>query len=173
MKLLGLPGRMQSTFPLMEALVRAVDVGATNSHVQAYGFWNEPASPALNPAPEAVIAAATGADAVIAKSFGTRVTTLAESAHGFRPKWCVFIGAPLNWLAATGATAALRAQPDVSPTLFIQQTADPTGAFRELAALVPASARATLVEVPGNDHVYDDTAALARLIDAWVAGLRR
>ncbi len=137
MNLLGLPGRQPSTFALMEALVSAVHGGATSTHVQTYGFWKAPPSRVLDPAPEAVIASASGAIAVIAKSFGTRVTTLAESDHGFKPEWCVFIGVPLNWLAATGATSALKAQPAFCPTLFIQQTADPTGAFGELAALVP------------------------------------
>ena len=95
MKLLGLPGRKASTLAQMVELVGSVRLGQTQGRVQEYGFWG--AEDVANPdaEPVALIASASGADAVISKSFGTLVTMMAASRHGFRPARCVFIGTPL------------------------------------------------------------------------------
>lgn len=166
MKLLGLPGRKASILAQMVELVGSVRLGQTQGRVQEYGFWG--VADVANPdaEPEAVIAAASGADAVISKSFGALVTMMAASRHGFRPARCVFIGTPLLRLEGEGLDL-LEAHCARTPTLFIQQTADFNGAFDALMKRVSGPRHIACVEVPGKDHLYADTAGLVAAIEAW------
>ncbi|WP_340644757.1 hypothetical protein [Phenylobacterium sp.] len=54
------------------------------------------------------------------------------------------------------------------PTLFIQQTADYNGAYRDLAAVVDKHPLCTVVEIPGDDHRYEHLDLIAPLIETWV-----
>ncbi len=107
MKLLGLPGRKPSTLAQMVELVGSVRLGQTRRGVQEYGFWG--AGEVTNPdaEPGAAAAAASGADWVIAKSFGTLVAMTAASGYGFRLARCVFIGTPLVRLRGDGLADAV------------------------------------------------------------------
>jgi hypothetical protein len=164
MTLLALPGRRPETLATMQGLLDAL--GEPTAAIQAYGFWaGDHANPDVEP--EARIAAASGAGRVVALSIGTLVAMTACRAHGFRPRACVFIGTPVKRLAAEGRLDLLAEQAAAIPTLFVQQTADPTGAFAELAAALPANAEVR--EVPGADHRYAHAAGLARLIQIWPA----
>ena len=167
MHLLGLPGRKQSTLTQMVDLVGAIGVGQTRSHVQAYGFWGGEDVDNPDVEPEARIAAASGADWVIAKSFGTLVAMTAVGWGGFAPSRCVFIGTPLARLEATGLDL-LEAHCARTPTLFIQQTADFNGPFAALADRVSGGGRTHCVEVPGGDHLYSDLPPLVDAIEAWL-----
>ena len=166
MKLLGLPGRKASTLAQMVELTGSVRLGQAQGRVQEYGFWGaeEVADPDVEP--EALIAAASGADAVIAKSFGTLVTMTAARRHGFRPARCVFIGTPLLRLEGEGLDL-LEAHCACTPTLFIQQTADFNGAFDALSKRVSGPRHVACAEVPGHDHLYSDTPGLVAAIEAW------
>lgn len=168
MRLLGLPGRKQSTLAQMAELVECVRLGQTQSHVQAYGFWGGADVPNPDVEPEAKIAAGYGADWVIAKSFGTLVAMTAADRHGFAPSWCVFIGTPLARFEAEGLDL-LEAHCARTPTLFIQQTADFNGPFAALASQVSARAHIRCVEVPGGDHLYSDVPGLVDAIETWRA----
>jgi hypothetical protein len=146
----------------MRALL--ADLGALDAAIQRYGFWaGDHANPDVEP--EARIAAASGADRVLALSIGTLVAMIARRTHGFRPSACIFVGTPVKRLHAEGLLGLLAEQAAAAPTLFIQQTADPTGSFAELAATLPEAAAAC--EVPGADHAYTDTRALAALVAGW------
>lgn len=165
MKLLGLPGRKQSTFADMDGLVRLISLGQTEIDVRRYGFWGaaDVADPELDQ--EIGHAAASGADFVVAKSIGTLVTMLAASEHGLAPSACVFIGTPLRRLEATGLTGLLQTHCAAHRTLLIQQTSDFNGDYASLAALVGGGARC--IEIPGDDHLYSDLRLLAGLIEDW------
>lgn len=168
MKLLGLPGRKASTQGQMIELLGAVRLGQSETAVQAYGFWGHEDVADPDVTGEASIAAASGAQMVIAKSIGTLVCMLAEERHGFAPDRCVFYGVPLRRLEAKGELDLLVAHCRRTPTQIIQQTADFNGAFADLAARVSPWARC--VEVPGEDHLYSDVAPLAAAIEAWARG---
>jgi hypothetical protein len=162
MSLLALPGRRPQTLAWMQALL--ADLAAPDATIQRYGFWTADHANS-DVEPEAGIAAASGADRVVALSIGTLVAMNAREAHGFRPLACVFIGTPVKRLDAEGRLQHLADQAAATPTLFIQQTADPTGSFAELAAALPETA--AVREVPGADHAYTDTRALAALVAGW------
>lgn len=162
MSVLALPGRRPETLPWMQALL--TELGAPDAAIQRYGFW---AGDYSNPdvGPEARLAASSAADRVVALSIGTLVASIARREHGFGPRACVLIGAPVKRLAGEGRLDLLAEQAATIPTLFIQQAADPTGSFEALKAALPASA--TLRTVAGDDHAYDDIRGLAALIAGW------
>lgn len=167
MKLLGLPGRKDSTYAHMVDLIARVRIGQDDAVVQTYGFWGPEDHPDPDPRPEARTAAESGADLVIAKSFGTLVTMIAARDHGFAPKACVFLGTPLRRASDMGMRLA--AHLSAIPTLLIQQTADFNGAFEEVAAVAGRAPSALALEIPGDDHLYEDIDAIAPLVEAWWA----
>jgi hypothetical protein len=160
---LALPGRRAETLAWMQALLG--DLGQPDTPIRRYGFWSSPDRPDPDIAPEVEAVAASGADVVLAKSIGCLIALLARRDRGFTARAYVFIGAPVKRLAALGWLDLLAEQAEAAPTLFIQQSADPTGSFGELAAAL--SPTAALSEIPGDDHAYADTATLAALITAW------
>lgn len=170
MRILGLAGRKRATYAHLNALLKTLDLGAAEVTLQRYGFW-EGASDDPNPdvAQEAQIAAQSGADFVVAKSIGTLVALLAHAQFGFRPVRAVFIGLPLHRYRTEDRLGALAQFTAGVRTLFIQQTGDVNGGFAELAAALAGNERCSLAEVPGNDHMYTDSARLKRCIENWYA----
>jgi predicted alpha/beta-hydrolase family hydrolase len=147
----------------MQALL--ADLGEPDARIQRYGFWAQADTPDPDIAPEIEAVAASGADLILAKSIGSLIAMLARREHGLAARAYVFIGAPVKRLSAMGRLDLLAEQAAAAPTLFMQQTADPTGSFAELAAALPASAMVR--EIAGGDHIYADTGDLAALITAW------
>jgi pimeloyl-ACP methyl ester carboxylesterase len=167
LRILALPGRLPETAPRIEALARAL---GGEVEVQRYAAW--PGDPVPDEAAEAVRAAELRRpDLLIAMSFGTLVAMAAREAHGLSAKAYVFLGAPVRRLATEGRLDLFARQAAAAPTLFIQQTEDFTGPYRELLAALPPDAAAH--EVPGGDHVYDDVAGLAAIITRWTGIPRR
>ena len=164
MTLLARSGRKPETLPWMQALL--ADLGEPDARIQRYGFWALADTPDPDIAPEIEAAAASGADVVLAKSIGSLIAMRARREHGLAARAYVFIGAPVKRLSAMGRLDLLAEQAAASPTLFIQQTADPTGGFAELSAALPTTAMAR--EVAGGDHAYAETRDLAKLIKAWL-----
>jgi predicted alpha/beta-hydrolase family hydrolase len=165
MRILGLPGREPSTCQPMTDLLALVARAGDRTEVQRYGFW---AGDFTNPdvEPEAARAARSGGDLVIGWSIGALVAMTAREDYALKATAWVFIGAPLKRLAAEGRSSLLRRQAACERTLFIQQTADPTGTFEELMAVLPPDAECR--EVAGGDHAYGDAPKLAALISAWL-----
>ena len=167
MKLLGLPGREPSTLGQMQGLLTRLEVGQTETEIRRHAFWEtEWTNPDL--LPEAQVVGDLAADLVVAKSIGTLIAMLAAARHGFAPTACIFIATPLNRLVAEQGLGLLAAHCEAIPTLFLQQTDDFNGAYAPLAELVTRHPRCTAVEVPGDDHLYEDLDLIAPLIEAWV-----
>ena len=165
MSLLALPGRKPETLTWMRALLH--DLGEPDALVQCYGFWCDPDTPNPDIAREIALVAASGATRVLAKSIGALIAMRARRDTDFAARSYVFVGAPVKRLQALGWPDLLAQQALAAQTLFIQQTGDPTGTFAELSAARPANA--TRREVPGADHAYTDTRALAALADMVVS----
>jgi hypothetical protein len=150
----------------MQALLAAVGLG--HAPIQAYGFWSEADHPNPDVGPEVALAAASGADLVVAKSIGTQVAMLAGRDHGFAPAACVFMATPLRRLEALGLVPLLEGHCAARDTLFVQQTADYNGAFADMAAIVGRHSRCWIAEVPGGDHLYEDIDLIAPIVRAWL-----
>ncbi len=168
MKVLGLPGRKPETLGQMQGLMDRLEIGQTEAVVRPHSFWDraDVSNPDISPDPLAVSVSA--ADLVISKSIGALIVMLARDRHSFAPQACVFLGTPLARFVAEGWVPLLEAHCAAIPTLFIQQTADYNGAYRDLAAIVARHPLCTAREIPGGDHLYEDLELIAPLIEAWV-----
>ena len=163
----GLPGVIAPTHAWLVSLLEALGASEDEATVLEYRHWDD----ASDPDPEAEAARLDGivTECVVAKSLGTWVAAAAFARHGFRPHTAVLIGCPLARHGADGF-AQLEAFVAAVPTLFVQQSDDKVGAYRDLAAVVGGWPNAALAEVPGEDHVYADIDALRAAIEAWRSG---
>ncbi|MFD3264253.1 hypothetical protein [Phenylobacterium ferrooxidans] len=168
MKVLGLPGRKPETLGQMQALIDRLEIGQTEAVVRPHSFWDraDVSNPDISPDAQAV--SESGADLVISKSIGNLIVMLAGDRHGFAPQACVFLATPLARFIPEGWIPLLEAHCAAVPTLFIQQTANYNGAYRDLAAIVARHPLCTAREIPGDDHRYEDVELVAPLIEAWV-----
>ena len=168
MKVLGLPGRKPETLAQMQGLIERLEIGQTQAAVRPHSFWDRTDVSNPDVSPDALAVSSRGADLVISKSIGNLILMLARDRHGFAPQACVFLGTPLARFIPEGWIPLLEAHCAAVPTLFIQQTADYNGAYRDVAALVSRHHLCTAREIPGDDHLYEDLELIAPLIEAWV-----
>ncbi len=103
---------------------------------------------------------------VIAKSLGTVIAASAFCQYEFHPTKAIFIGAPYAAIGH-GESQFLRRFAASIDTLFVQQAQDPGGSAAGLATSLQLS-RGEVVEVPGSDHLYSDTNALALILCRWI-----
>ena len=150
----------------MQALLAALGFG--DAPIQAYGFWNEADHPNPDVAPEALVAASSRAELVVAKSIGTQVAMLACRDHGLAPRTCVFLATPLRRFEELDLVPLLESHCAVMDTLFVQQTADYNGAYADLAKIVGRFPRCRIAEIPGDDHLYEDIALIAPIVRGWL-----
>jgi hypothetical protein len=102
---------------------------------------------------------------LIAKSLGTVIAATAFCLHEFRPAIAVLIGTPYTALESNEVQFLRHFAAHVD-TMFIQQAQDPGGSAVLLATVLQV-VRGEVVEVPGSDHLYSDTIALASILDRW------
>jgi hypothetical protein len=150
----------------MQGLFAAL--GLPESSIQPYGFWAAGEVPNPDPSPEAVVAAHSGADLVVAKSFGTLVAMLARRDHGLAPRTWVFLATPIRRFEVQGWLPLLEAHCAAAPTLFVQQTHDFNGPHADLAKLVAPYPLCRIVEIPGGDHLYEDIDAVLPPVRDWL-----
>ena len=163
-RFVGLPGVVAPTHAWLTSLLEALGSTEGETTVLEYRHWADESVP--DPGYEASRLESIVTECVVAKSLGTWIATEAFCAHGFLPRSAVLIGCPL---ARHGADGFVRLEAFVAavPTLFIQQRDDKVGSYRELAAAVGGWSNATLVEIPGSDHVYADIDLLRAAVTAW------
>lgn len=160
----GLPGVVAPTYAWLGSLLDALGAVEGEATILEYRHWQDNSDP--DPGYEASRLESIVTERVVAKSLGTWIATAAFSQHGFRPHTAVMIGCPL---ARHGADRFFQLEAFVAavPTLFIQQRDDKVGTFADLATVVGDWRNATLIEVPGDDHVYADIDALCAAVKAW------
>ena len=167
MKILGLPGVKSETKEWMQALLSALQETPFDFEIAQYRHWSGDHNPDINH--EANCLAETSVDFVIAKSFGTIISTLAFDSYNFKPQKAIFIGSPLSRHRRSNYELLSKFVSSV-PTLFIQQSFDPNGSYAELNDVVETYQYGTIVEVPGNDHVYSDLGELRTIIQPVLSG---
>ena len=161
MLITGLSGRRIETEAWLKSLLAAAKY--PDVKVTRYRHWDTDAEASV--AFEAARLANQSPQLVIAKSLGTVIAATAFCLHEFRPTIAVLIGTPYAALENNDVQFLRRFAASVD-TLFIQQAQDPGGSADGLAAALQVI-RSEVVEVPGNDHLYLDTAALASILDRW------
>jgi len=161
MKILGLPGIKPATKKWMQELLLALGKKSFDCRIHEYRHWSDDSDADIDH--EASCLKDTSVDLVIAKSFGTFVSTVAFDAYNLRPQQAVFIGSPIRRHSSDNYELLFKYAESV-PTLFIQQTSDFNGSYRELSEVVQALPKATITEVPGDDHIYSNIDELQRII---------
>ena len=161
MNVTALPGRRSET----EAWLRSVLVAAgfPEAVVTRYRHWDTEIEASV--AFEAARLANQSPPLVIAKSLGTVIAATAFCLHKFRPAAAVLIGTPYAALESSDLRFLQQFSAAVK-TLFIQQSEDPGGSAAELAAALHLAC-GEVVAIPGDDHMYSDSTALAGVIRRW------
>ena len=163
MRVIGLPGRNPETEAWMQSLTASLQLGQTATEVAHYRHWDAGGDPDV--AHEAGLIRFRSDDLVIGKSMGTMVLLAGAGLSGL-PRRAVFIGTPISAYPAESIEALQRFAAAV-PSLFIQQSADFTGSYASLEAVVGELSAVSLAEIAGEDHVYAETAELKTIIESW------
>ena len=161
MKILGLPGVKIETKEWMQSLFSALGANSFESKIHLYRHWSDNVEADIDY--EASCLENLSVDLVIAKSFGTLITTHTFASFNFKPKTAVLIGSPLKRHGLDNFGLLKRFVESV-PTLFIQQTSDFNGSYGELKEVVQTYPNGSIVEVPGNDHIYSNIEELQKII---------
>ncbi len=167
MKIFGLPGVKSETKEWLQALLSALQETPFDFEIAQYRHWSEDHVPDINH--EASCLAESSVDFVIAKSFGTNISTLAFDSYNFKPQKAIFIGSPLR-RHRTSNYELLSKFVNSVPTLFIQQSFDFNGSYAELNDVVQTYPYGTIVEVPGKDHLYSDIGELRTILQPVLSG---
>jgi len=167
MQVIALPGRRVETEVWLKSLLAAA--GFPKADLTRYRHWDSDAEASV--AFEAARLIGQSPNLVIAKSFGTVVAATAFCVHGFRPATAVLIGTPYAAVDRNDLTFLQRFAAGTK-TLFIQQDQDPGGSAVALHGALSIAAD-TVATVPGDDHIYSDTAALAAIVQRWNKQLAR
>ncbi len=161
MRVTALSGRRIETEAWMQSLLVAAQYPVAG--IIRYRHWDTDAEASV--AFEATRLASQSPQLVIAKSLGTVIAATAYTLHQFRPAFAVLIGTPYAALEGNEVQFLRHFAASVD-TLFIQQAQDPGGSADRLVAALQVN-RSEVVEVPGNDHLYTDTTALASILGRW------
>lgn len=164
MKIHVLPGIDPKTEQWAIKLVHELDASSGSATVQRYLHWESAEIPVQREA-EIERLKDCKMNLLIGKSLGVGLGLRACIQGIIKPEKAVFIGAPLTSLIKQGHDLeSMVTKADVS-SLFIQQKDDPLGGAAMLKATLPDS---QIIEVPGNDHQYQDINQLIRHIEEWL-----
>ncbi len=166
MNILGLPGKNDATGPWMEKILSGVSSQNDVVVTQYYKAWQVPGSE-IDEFLELKLAADFRPHLLVAKSMGSIIAILGASTGKLVPEKCVLIGVPVDSLREDEKSALSSWSAAGVNTLFIQQSADLTGSYQNLADVVSPSPNVTFVEIDGSDHVYGDTEQIAEIINDW------
>lgn len=161
MHVTALPGRRSETGVWLRSFL--VAAGLPEAGVVRYRHWDTDFEASVPF--EAARLANQSPQLVIAKSLGTVIAATAFCLHEFRPAAAVLLGTPYAALGS-GDLHFLQLFAAGVETLFIQQSEDPGGSAGQLPAALRL-ARGEVAAVPGNDHLYSDTTALAAILRRW------
>ncbi len=165
MRVMGLPGRNRETGPWMERLLKTLEPDESRYVVARYRHWDRGVE--ADVAFEATRVTLSADVCIVAKSLGTMIALVACSESQILPPRMVYIGTPVRHYSVQ-LKALMRERLQSTPVLFVQQVDDFTGTFRDLQDLVGDCALATLQEIDGSDHAYEDTDQLATIISGWM-----
>lgn len=159
MKNLLLPGRHASNLPWAQKLASLLP---QPFEVFEYPWWR--GNEAVHPKIIAAGLAGDTFDCVVAKSIGSLVAALVSD-----QPWAekvVLIGVPLGVLNQM-ERELVKQFIARHQTLLIQQTNDKTASMAQVKTWL-AGTSCELVEVPGDDHMYELIEHLAVAIDSWL-----
>src|SRR5581483_330435 len=174
MNLILLSGMNASTERWIEEVEDSVEGQFASTAIQRYLHWQR-GEEEMDLTEETLLLTETTNNldeyAIFAKSAGTWVVLKAVNEGLIHPKKCVFAGIAVNFGRANNVPVDDWLEGYSVPTLFVQKSADPAIGFAELEELLEARhvTNQTLVEVPGDDHHYENVFQLGQFITDFAA----
>lgn len=106
---------------------------------------------------------------IFGKSAGTLLALKGIHQGVLAPEKCVFVGLPVQWGKAHGFKVDDWIYKLTVPTLFIQKSKDPVLSYDDLDAYLDEQEvdQCQSVELPGDDHYYDDLGSLRELVEEF------
>ncbi len=171
MKIQVLPGISPKTEKWAENLLRELALPASEAAIHRYSHWECADEQCLQLKNEIERLRGTKTELLIGKSLGVIVGLQACQREVIAPQRAILIGTPViscveENLDLHGLAAALAV-----PALYLQQKEDVVGSCELLRKHVGSVEKATIVEVPGNNHQYKDLKLLVRHIRKWLGAV--
>ncbi len=103
---------------------------------------------------------------IFAKSAGVVLAIRAISEGKISPKKCMFVGIPLSWCIEQGISFTSWIKNYKIPTYFVQKTEDPYLNSDKLNKILEENdvKNFKLIEIPGEDHHYENLKELKELM---------
>ena len=108
---------------------------------------------------------------IFAKSAGVVLSLKGIAEKTLRPKACLFVGTPLNFIHEHSHQVDIWLKSLDMPAIFVQNAHDPTGTYQELQRYLHEhlqSPHYKIFEEPGETHDYNDLQRLKELASALV-----
>lgn len=107
---------------------------------------------------------------VIAKSAGVLLTLKGIAEEVLKPQKCIFLGTPISWAKNNNFEVDTWLHKHIVPTLFVQQTYDPALPFKDLRHYLHKADihNYQLLEVAGEDHMYDDIRQVKDIVMGFI-----
>lgn len=163
MKLIILPGNSGKNEDWVQEVAEALGSLFNAVEIQNYDHWKTGEELIELETELAKLVASTSNQSefwIFGKSAGTLLTLKGVYEGRIKPSGCIFTGLPINWARHHNFSIDKYLEGYSVPTLFIQQTSDPSFGFAELKELLDkkqVKGYKTL-EVPGDNHHYQDVA---------------
>lgn len=168
MNICFLPGINQKTEKWAANLLQELSFPDSSATIQRYTHWECADDQCLKLENEIERLQGCAVDLLIGKSLGTIVGILACQRKIIAPKQAIFIGTPVISFREENLDLKQLANELHIPALYIQQKDDIVGSSVSLREQIGSVPKATLVEVPGNNHQYKDLKLVARHIKKWL-----
>lgn len=178
MKLIILPGNAPTNKQWAHNSAQAFSDTTTDVLEQSYTHWETAAKIIDFDAELAKLTKALQGEnqyIIFGKSAGAMLAIYGVSNGALKPERCIFVGLPIKWAEKNKFPLnEWLAKFDV-PTVLVEQSEDPLGPHAEvqeyLAELETNNIR--MIEIPGNDHDYNDLEAIKALVQEFLLGEKK
>jgi predicted alpha/beta-hydrolase family hydrolase len=168
MKIIILPGTGKSNKEWIDNAEKFFLTSDTTSkrYIQYYSHWNNDGVLDLNLELEKLSKEVTAEDEciVFAKSAGSILTINAVTSGLLKPSKCIFVGLPIALGDEDSLDTIKRLESFNVPTIVIQKTNDSVASYDTVRKVVEKYPNIKLIEIPGDNHKYDDFELINSLI---------
>lgn len=175
MKLILLPGNVPTNKQWAHNAAQAFSDTATDILEQNYTHWETGAKIIDFDAELVKLSEALQGEneyIIFGKSAGAVLAIYGVSAGALKPERCVFAGLPIKWAEKNKFPLREWLTKFNIPTVLVEQSEDPVGPYAEVQAYLAELEINSIqtIEIPGNDHDYNDLDAIKALVQEFLLG---